>query len=119
MHSGAQGLRSPSAPVGVYWDFTSNLKHGMHTLLTPIDFSQVTPAVLETAEHLARSLGGRIRLLHVIPLGKHAAPYYAAAAAYAEELKADLDKATDKIRQLREDLVTRGVEAEGVSMTPA
>lgn len=84
----------------------------MHTLLTPIDFSQVTPAVLKTAESLARSLGGRIHLLHIIPLGKHAAPYYADAAAYAEELKADLDKATDQIRQLREDLVARGVEAE-------
>ncbi|MGJ3243345.1 MAG: universal stress protein [Opitutales bacterium] len=84
----------------------------MITLLVPVDFSQVTPAVLETAEALARPLQGRIRLLHVIPLGKHAAPYYADAAAYTNELKRDMDKATGQIQKLREGLVKGGLDAE-------
>jgi len=38
----------------------------MKTLLVPIDFSDVTPRVLERATELARALGGRLVVLHVI-----------------------------------------------------
>ncbi len=38
----------------------------MKTLLVPIDFSDVTPRVLERATELARALEGRLVVLHVI-----------------------------------------------------
>lgn len=38
----------------------------MKTILVPIDFSDVTPRVLEKATELARALEGRIVVLHVI-----------------------------------------------------
>jgi nucleotide-binding universal stress UspA family protein len=38
----------------------------MKTILVPIDFSDVTPRVLEKATELARALEGRLVVLHVI-----------------------------------------------------
>ena len=38
----------------------------MKTLLVPIDFSDVTPRVLDKATELAKALGGRVVVLHVI-----------------------------------------------------
>jgi nucleotide-binding universal stress UspA family protein len=38
----------------------------MKTLLVPIDFSDVTARVLEKASELAKALGGRLVVLHVI-----------------------------------------------------
>ena len=37
----------------------------MRNILVPIDFSAVTPAVLDLARTLAKSLGGEIHLVHV------------------------------------------------------
>jgi len=39
----------------------------MKTILAPVDFSPVTERVVETALALARSLRGRVVLLHVVP----------------------------------------------------
>jgi len=39
----------------------------MPTILTPIDFSKVTPAVMAEASTLARALKARLVLLHVTP----------------------------------------------------
>ena len=38
----------------------------MKTILVPIDFSDVTPRVLEKASELARALDGRLVIIHVI-----------------------------------------------------
>ncbi len=39
----------------------------MKTILASIDFSEVTPRVLELAANLARATGARLRMLHVVP----------------------------------------------------
>ena len=41
------------------------MKDNVHTLLVPIDFSDVTPNVLEAAGTLARAFKSRIVLLHI------------------------------------------------------
>jgi len=38
----------------------------MKTILAPVDFSAITPAVVENAASLARAVGGRIVILHVV-----------------------------------------------------
>jgi nucleotide-binding universal stress UspA family protein len=38
----------------------------MKTILAPVDFSAITPAVVENAALLARAVGGRIVVLHVV-----------------------------------------------------
>jgi len=38
----------------------------MKTILAPVDFSAITPAVVENAASLARAVGGRLVLLHVV-----------------------------------------------------
>jgi len=41
------------------------MKNNVHTLLVPIDFSDVTPKVLEAAQNLAQAFKSRIVLLHI------------------------------------------------------
>lgn len=41
------------------------MKDNVHTLLVPIDFSDVTPNVLDTARTLALALKSRVVLLHI------------------------------------------------------
>lgn len=38
----------------------------MKTILAPVDFSAITPAVVENASSLARAVGGRVVVLHVV-----------------------------------------------------
>lgn len=40
---------------------------GMKTILVPVDLSAATPRVCAAACDLAKLIGGRIRLLHVVP----------------------------------------------------
>lgn len=40
----------------------------MKTILVPVDFSNVTEAVIETAKQFGRAFGSRIVLLHVVEL---------------------------------------------------
>lgn len=38
----------------------------MKTILAPVDFSAITPAVAQNAASLARAVGGRVVILHVV-----------------------------------------------------
>src|SRR5204862_8025810 len=46
----------------------------MKRILVPIDFSDVTPLVIDLARQLAKSLGAEIHLVHVRELSAAAAP---------------------------------------------
>lgn len=49
----------------------------MHTILAPIDFSDVTGDVLQEATDLARAFSGTVVLLHVIPPYGYPIEFYA------------------------------------------
>jgi nucleotide-binding universal stress UspA family protein len=51
-------MRNRHFRAGVYW--------GMKTFLVPVDFSAVSEEIVDTAVSFARSLGGKVVLLHIV-----------------------------------------------------
>jgi nucleotide-binding universal stress UspA family protein len=83
----------------------------MKTILVPIDFSAVSKRVIAAAEELARGLGGRLVVLHVVQppvltdsdFGTQLTAEYAAEAAGAAE---------KQLARLRQQVRQEGVEVE-------
>ncbi|MEX2214585.1 MAG: universal stress protein [Phycisphaeraceae bacterium] len=94
----------------------------MKTILVPIDFSDVTPRVIDTAGELAKAWGARVHLLHTVPemvnyasVGEVAYvpenvpssdPFTDAASRYPKELKQAHDLAQTLQSQMIETKVT-------------
>lgn len=85
----------------------------MKTILAPVDFSEVSEAVVNEAAALARALDGRVVLLSVVQ-----APVvlneYAALLDVAEIAAAGEKKAARQLEKLEEDLRNQFVKAESV-----
>lgn len=85
----------------------------MKTILTPVDFSSATPAVVAAAASLAQSLEARVVLLSVIqpPI---TAPEYVLVADAAEITAAGERSAARNLEQLQQQLEDKGLTAETV-----
>jgi universal stress protein A len=82
----------------------------MKTILTPIDFSDVTAHVVAEALKLAQTCDGCVALLHVVRVPQ-AATEFAMELANVAELTASIERAADQ--QLAE--VKNGLEARGAA----
>jgi nucleotide-binding universal stress UspA family protein len=89
----------------------------MKTLVTPVDFSQITERVVSTAGELARALGGRVLLLHVVVPPQAVEAYGVPLETAKEPLKAEINRSEAELASLRETLTARGIEAETACLT--
>ena len=89
----------------------------MKTILAPLDFSAVTPRVVEAAATLARPLGARIVLLHVVQPPVITADYSLAMETVADIVSVSEKSASKQLGGLQEQLRRDGLEAETVLLT--
>jgi nucleotide-binding universal stress UspA family protein len=87
----------------------------MKTILAPVDFSAITPAVIERATELGRAVGGRVVILHVaappiIP-GDNTAMVVDLSRMYAKEAAG----ASTHLSRLKSQLHERGMDAETIA----
>lgn len=84
----------------------------MKTILAPVDFSSVTPQVVEQAGELAAALGGSVELFHTIAPPVNVVTYDMPVESYAEELEFAKAQALKKLAELK-----RRLDAKGISCT--
>jgi nucleotide-binding universal stress UspA family protein len=84
----------------------------MKTILTPVDFSAVTPRVVEQAGELAKAFGGTVELFHAIAPPINVVTYDMPVDAFTKEIEFAQEQAEKKLGELR-----RSLEAKGVSCT--
>jgi nucleotide-binding universal stress UspA family protein len=84
----------------------------MKTILAPVDFSSVTPHVVEQAGELAAALGGSVELFHTIAPPVNVVTYDMPVESYAEELEFAKAQALKKLAELK-----RRLDAKGISCT--
>lgn len=87
----------------------------MNTLLVPVDFSDVTPAVVEEARRLAGGLNFRAHLLHVIEPVASYVPVGASMDVLATPVATgpgEVQTAQRRLEALAESFQANGIEAE-------
>ncbi len=86
----------------------------MNRILAPIDFSDITDAVIERAAALANAFGGRIWLMHVVPPDPEFVGYEAGPQSVRD---AQAERYREEHRQLQEraeQLTASGVSCESL-----
>jgi len=83
-------------------------------ILVPIDFSEISLGAIDPAYSLAKLIGGKVFLMHVIDLFSTPNPLYAHYAPRESMLKQDLDKMEREARGKLQSLVPKGKEYAGV-----
>jgi nucleotide-binding universal stress UspA family protein len=91
----------------------------MKTILTPVDFSNITSAVLREASSLARALNGRVVLLAVVQPPVVVSEYAVAMDNIAEITAAGEKNAALRLAKLEEELKTDFVSVESVEVVGA
>jgi len=81
----------------------------MKTILTPVDFSPATRGVLAAALDLARSMGGRVVLLHAVQYPVITTDYGLTAEMLQETVQANETAARRQMAHLEKSLVDQGV----------
>ena len=81
-------------------------------LLVPIDLSDATDAVLDCARRLARGMGAKVWLLHVVPPGPSPAVFMGGTAFLGEPEDRDLTAELRQLQVLENTLRRNGVAAE-------
>lgn len=84
----------------------------MNTVLAPIDFSRVSPAVIAQATELSRAIGGRVVLLHAVKppeIATDLAPVVGEVVRFTAEVERG---ARRHLRRLQKRLAGRGVTVE-------
>ena len=81
----------------------------MKTILTPVDFSPATRGVLAVALDLARSMGGRVVLLHAVQYPVITTDYGLTAEMLQETVQANETAARRQMAHLEKSLVDQGV----------
>jgi nucleotide-binding universal stress UspA family protein len=84
----------------------------MKTILTPVDFSGVTPRVVEQAGELAQALGGTVELFHAVAPPVNVVTYDMPVESFAQEIEFAQGQASRKLGEL-----ARRLEAKGISCT--
>jgi nucleotide-binding universal stress UspA family protein len=82
----------------------------MKTILVPIDFSDVTPRVVETARSMARAFAARLVLLHVSEPEPDFIGFEPGPMAVRTAVARDFKKEHQKLEELRVSAATDGVE---------
>jgi len=91
----------------------------MKTILTPVDFSSITPAVLNEASALARAMNGRIVLLAVVQPPVVVTEYAVAMDNIAEITAASEKNAARQLEKLEEELKGDFVSVERLQVVGA
>lgn len=84
----------------------------MKNILVPLDFSDVTDRVIRTAKSLARDLGGKVFLLHVLPPSIIMTAYGITEDQIPEALHREQEKARRDIQTYHDQLVAENIETE-------
>jgi len=84
----------------------------MKTILAPVDFSRVTPRVVEEAGELARAFGGTVELFHSVAPPVNVVTYDIPVESFTKELEFAQEQAGRKLAALM-----RVLEAKGISCT--
>lgn len=79
----------------------------MKTILAPVDFSDVTPRVIESASELAQALGGTVVLLHVIAPPINVVTYDMPVETFTREIEFARQQAEKKLASLSKQLASR------------
>lgn len=82
----------------------------MKTILVPVDFSDVTPRVIETAQTLARAFGSRVVLLHISEPEPDFVGFEPGPMAVRASVARDFKKEHQKLEELRAGVVAAGVD---------
>jgi nucleotide-binding universal stress UspA family protein len=82
----------------------------MYPILVPVDFSDITSAVIETATEMARALGAKLHLLHVVIPESYASSTEYGAVLVRTELASHLRREHNEIRALQANLKCQGLE---------
>jgi len=88
----------------------------MRQILVPIDFSQVTTAVIEQAATLAERFDAEIALLHVAAPDPDFVGYDAGPETVREHVAADLRSEHRQLQSVADALRSRGLRAHAVSL---
>lgn len=86
----------------------------MNDILVPVDFSESTERVVETAAALAQAFGGVVRLVHVAAPDPDFVGYDAGPPAVRDQVAAELRSEHRALQGLAEGLRARGVEAKAL-----
>ncbi len=81
----------------------------MKTILTPVDFSSVTPQVVEQAGDFAKAFGGSVVLFHAIAPPVNVVTYDMPVESFAKELEFAQEQALKKLAELKRTLDAREV----------
>jgi universal stress protein A len=88
----------------------------MKTILVPVDFSEVTPRVMETAAAFARDLKATIFLLHVVPPPVVMTAYGITKDHIPDFLGQEQEQARKELKIYREDLLAQGMEVSALTV---
>ena len=86
-------------------------------ILAPIDFSNVTDRVLREASTLARTLPGRVTLVHVTEPTSGVVDYAAIVVAVAQVNEAAVKFAVQRLEEIERRLKNDGIDVESVHLT--
>lgn len=89
----------------------------MKTILAPVDFSSVTPQVVDAAVELAQDCGGTVVLLHVASLPAVVGDYAMPSGSVVDLIAAIEEAADQHLKGLDESLQRRGVDARSIRRT--
>ncbi len=81
----------------------------MKTILTPVDFSSVTPQVVAHAGTLAKALGATVELFHSIAPPVNVVTYDMPVEAFSKEIDFAQEQAGRKLAELRRPLDAQGI----------
>lgn len=81
----------------------------MKTILTPVDFSSVTPHVVEQAGELAKALGGSVVLFHAIAPPVNVVTYDMPVESFTQELEFAQEQALKKLAELKRSLDSKEI----------
>lgn len=88
----------------------------MKTILAPVDFSAITPAVVENAARLARAVGGRVVILHVAAPAIVPGDGTPMATDVSQMLAREATGAAEQLSGLEAGLRAAGVEAQAIEV---
>ena len=83
----------------------------MKTILVPVDFSDITGAVIEQAAVLAQAFPGNLYLIHVAPPDPDFVGYEAGPQSVRDQVAAKFCKEHQALQKMSEDLRVQGIPA--------
>ncbi len=82
----------------------------MKNILVPVDFSEITPGLLDQASALAKPLGARVSLLHVVTPPVIMTAYGLGNAEISDQIQAENDRSAKNLQKFAAQLQQQGIE---------